>query len=221
MTISHHPDKSTLMAFGAGAMSEPFAAVVSAHIELCPHCRALGRAMNALGGAFSAEATPEPLSDSTVDVLLARLDDVIPARRLLDAAPADAGDLPGALARIAGAGLDRIDWRRSLLPGVDERVFEFAGASGAHVLRFFRALPGSDMPEHRHAGDELTLVLRGALRDGEAVYRRGDLGDLDDRAIHNPIAGGDEPCICVIVEEGPAIFTGRRRPKGSPTRGIG
>ena len=210
MTINHHPDDSTLIAYAAGTLSEPFGALIAAHCELCARCRGAFARFNALGGALMADGPEEALDGDAFDRLLGALDSpgALSAQRskVLNSPPEDAGDLPGPLARLIGSGLDRIAWRQAL-PGVGERVLAFKQAAGAHTLQFVRGEPGTDMPDHGHVGGELTLVLRGALSDGGRIYRRGDLADLGDVGTHNPIVHGDEPCYCVVANEAPPKFT--------------
>ena len=74
-----------------------------------------------------------------------------------------------------------------------------------------RTPPGADMPDHTHVGSELTLVLRGALTDGERIFRRGDLADLGEEGTHHPIVHGDEPCYCVVANEAWPKFVGAAR----------
>ena len=65
---------------------------------------------------------------------------------------------------------------------------------------------GSALPEHGHHGLELTLVLKGAFRDGDKVYRRGDLAVADGDIEHTPIAEPGEDCICLVVQDAPLRF---------------
>ena len=208
MSVAHHPEIATLMSFAGGGLSEPFAIVVATHAAFCAHCRGeLGR-LHALGGAIMmAEAVDQALDVGAAERALRRLNRVElgapPKDGLLASASADA--LPGPLARLVGGGIDAIAWRQ-IVPGAEDCRFAFAGRRGAPSLRFLRAAPGREIPEHSHVGGELTLVLRGALRDGARLYKAGDVSDLDDVGTHSPVAVGDAPCVCVIAEEGPPRF---------------
>jgi putative transcriptional regulator len=208
MTISFHPDEATLMSYAAGALTEPFAIIVGSHAELCPACRRTLRMLNALGGALMAEAPEARVDESAIDRLLSRLEAAPPAAETGGRTPSlpNAADLPGPLARLVGGGVDQVKWRL-VLPGADDCRFTFSGHRGEHTLRFLRAGPGMAIPEHTHVGTELTMVLRGRLRDGDRVYAAGDVGDLDNSAPHTPTVEGEEICICVIAEEGPPYFT--------------
>ena len=208
MSIVHHPEISTLMSFAAGGLSEPFALVVASHAELCSHCRSELRRMHALGGAMMATGAEQGLQADAVERALRRVD--APEFRQRSAvAPAPSltsGDaLPGPLSRLVGGEMQAIAWRL-VIPGAEDSRFAFAGRRGAQSLRFLRAEPGREIPEHSHVGGELTLVLWGTLRDGECVFAAGDVSDLGDVGTHSPVVVGDEPCVCVIAEEGPPRF---------------
>jgi putative transcriptional regulator len=206
MSIQHHPDDATLMAFAAGTLSEPFAVVVSAHLEMCGQCRKTARRMNTLGAALMQKAEAAALTDGEADRLLSALD-AAPAqrRRPLPPAPPAGSGLPQTLARLLGGGMDRIAWRQ-IVPGAEDHLVKFANRDGVHTLRFLRAGPGMALPEHAHVGTELTLVLQGALKDGDAIYRSGDITDMDDQGTHTPTVHGDEICICAIANEAPPRF---------------
>jgi len=210
MTISFHPDEATLMSYAAGALSEPFAIIIGSHAELCPACRRSLRLLNALGGALMAGGNEARVEDSAIETLMSRLDASAKTETEADGRtpplPSAAADLPGPLARLVGGGVDAVKWR-VVLPGAEDCRFTFSNARGEHTLRFLRAGPGMAIPEHTHIGSELTMVLRGRLRDGDRTYCVGDVGDLDDAAVHTPTVEGEETCICVIAEEGPPLFT--------------
>ena len=62
---------------------------------------------------------------------------------------------------------------------------------------------GKPVPEHGHRGRELTLVLKGAFRDGDLLFARGDVEDADEHLEHQPIATEREDCICLAVTDAP------------------
>lgn len=204
MTISHHPDEATLMAFSAGTLSEPFALLVAAHRELCRACRDSARMLDAIGGTMLEDGSGASMPATAFESLMARTADRIePAGGRLPQLPMRHDGLPSPLARLVGGGVEVIRWRR-VVAGVEDRRIRFPG--GKHTLRFLRAQPGKSLPEHGHEGAEMTLVLRGALRDGPIVYGAGDVADLDEGVEHNPAVDGAETCICVIANEGATHF---------------
>jgi putative transcriptional regulator len=207
MSIRHHPADATLMGFAAGTLSEPFSIVVSAHLEFCPQCRRTSRTMAALGAATMQGVTPVALQQGALEHVLSLLD-VRPSDGVSrqPALPASAGDLPEALATVLGCSIDAIKWRKVSRGAEDHRVI-FPSKQGVHSLRFLRAKPGMTLPEHAHVGTELTLVLRGALRDGDGLYGAGDVTDMDDEGTHSPKVEGADTCICVIANEAPSHYT--------------
>ena len=52
---------------------------------------------------------------------------------------------------------------------------------------------------------ELSLVLRGAYRDGLGRYTIGDVADLDGAAVHRPVAE-ESGCICLVAAETPVRY---------------
>ena len=162
MTISFHPDEATLMSYAAGGLTEPFAIIVGSHAELCPACRRTLRRLNAFGGALMAEAETASVDESVFDDLLSQIETSAgtEAESRLPPAPSAPVDLPGPLARLVRGGVDAVNWRL-VIPGAEDCRFSFSNARGVHTLRFLRAGPGMAIPEHSHAGSELTMVLRG------------------------------------------------------------
>ena len=208
MSVVHHPEFATLMSFAAGGLSEPFALLVASHAELCPRCRSELRRMHALGGALMATGDERTMEADAVERALRRVRSPQFRQRpaVAPAPPPTNGDaLPGPLSRLVGGGMKAIAWR-AVIPGADDLRFAFAGREGSRSMRFLRAAPGREIPEHSHVGSELTLVLRGTLRYGERSYAAGDVSDLGDVGTHNPVVVGDQPCVCVIAEEGPPRF---------------
>jgi putative transcriptional regulator len=80
-----------------------------------------------------------------------------------------------------------------------------AGRGGLGLLK---VAPGRVVPEHGHAGAELTLVLRGSFHDATGRYLPGDVADLDETVEHKPIADPGRECICLVASERPSRFRG-------------
>lgn len=201
--IAHHPDGATLMAYAAGTLAEPLAAVVAAHAAMCPRCSLELSDLDLLGGALltrqkgmagdgapRATLAPSSLGPS-----------YHPARS------SDPGErLPAPIAAAYGLSFDKIPWKR-LAPGVlHHRLTLTAGTQGD--LRLLKISAGRRMPDHGHGGAELTLVLEGAYGDATGEYRCGDLQDVDESVEHTPVADKTEGCICMIASERPARFRG-------------
>lgn len=197
MTITHHPDPSTLMSYAAGSLPEPLAAVVAAHNALCPCCRKDVRALEIVGGAVLDSLAHTPVACSPPSISLDSLRHGLPARTTPPRM--GEGEIPPPVARLVGSDLDKLRWRR-LGPGLWHVPLPVA-RKGSGDLRLLRVAPGQQMPEHGHGGSELTLVLRGAYADATGCYRAGDLADLGDDVEHKPVADKTEGCVCLIASD--------------------
>jgi putative transcriptional regulator len=224
--IIHHPDPATLMAYAAGSLAEPLAAVVAAHAARCPDCRADLDDLDLLGGMLltagprilsshveRGEGKPERASEGEATPVPSRVHgwrehgDAGHAAGRGEDRRSDGGDrLPSPIARAYGLSFETIPWRR-LAPGVrHHRLTLSAGTRGD--LRLLEIAPGRVMPEHGHGGSELTLVLTGSFADVTGVYGPGDVQDVDECTEHVPVADAVLGCVCLIASERPARFKG-------------
>ena len=195
----HHPRPETLASFAAGRLDEAMAVVIAAHLEMCAECAAEVDALEAVGGAFLEDVAPVPMSDDALESVLARAGaPVAPAQT--DGPPR----LQSALSQYIEGDLDNVPWKW-IAPGVHQHVMKAQGYRDG-VLRLVKFEPGKGVPMHSHAGDELTLLMRGAYHDGLGEWRAGDIADLDRDQTHEPIAIGEEPCICLIATSAPLEF---------------
>ncbi len=222
MSIRHHPDDLSLVAYAAGTLTEGMSLVVAAHLELCPQCRGRVREAQGLGGALLDGIEAAPLSDAALAATLARIDarpgQASPSVRTPATRPRTFGDLPATLAPWLPAGLERAPWR-TLAPGI--KHFRFPGlASGDGTVRLLAIAPGTALPHHGHGGAELTLVLRGSFADEVGRFQPGDVADLDPSTQHQPIADTDTPCVCLIATDARLRFTGVMGRLFQPLAGI-
>ena len=193
----HHPRPETLADFAAGRLDEAMAVVIATHAEKCARCAGEVDAFEALGGVLLENAEPAAMSADALERTLARAGaNVTPAQ-----ADAPRGS---ALSAYLDGGLDEVRWQW-VGPGVHQHVMEAQGYRDG-VLRLVKFAPGKGVPIHSHEGEELTLLLRGAYRDELGEWRAGDLADLDHEHTHEPVAIGDEPCICLIATSAPLEF---------------
>jgi putative transcriptional regulator len=199
--VSHHPDDDLLLAYAAGSLDEARSLLLAAHLSFCSHCRETVRRMEALGGA-QLDALPESdLSRDAWAQLMRRLD--APPDPPAPVAGKSRGGLPAVLAPYFGAGRRTPRWRK--FGPVEQAVLFKRGGLRARLLRI---APGTVMPRHGHAGQELTLVLDGAFSDDGAVYRQGDVTLADSEITHSPAVVGDTPCICLAVTDAPLRLSG-------------
>ena len=114
------------------------------------------------------------------------------------------GTFPAPLQAMVGGDEDAVRWR-SVGRGVKQCVLHSDEGGTARLL----LIPaGKAMPEHSHHGTEMTLVLKGAFRDEDGVFARGDLEVADTETNHQPIAEPGEDCICLVATNAKLKFQG-------------
>jgi putative transcriptional regulator len=201
MTITHHLDDATLMSFAAGALPAALSAVAAAHVAMCSRCRHEVAGLESVGGALLADLLPATLDRAEPQASAATSIVEVTQRRNTEA-PDRA--VPKPLGRLLDGGLDDVRWHRLGL-GVWHHRLAVTGRGGLGLLK---VSPGYVVPEHGHAGAELTLVLRGAFHDATGRYGPGDVADLDETIEHKPVADPGAACICLVASERPARFRG-------------
>ena len=207
MTISHHLDEATVLAYAAGTLNEAFSVVAAAHVSVCPSCRAAVRQAEAVGGNLLEQTDAVAVSADARARMMAQLDVVAPLNTPERPRPMASHELPRPLARLlGGSNLDEIRWR-SLAPGIAVHDLPLSPQARGH-LKLLRIGAGKAMPEHGHGGEEITLILKGAYRDKFGEFRAGDVADLDESMEHSPIVTEDGPCICLIATEAPTRMKG-------------
>ncbi len=194
MTIRHHLGAHSLMSFAAGALPSALAAVAGAHLAMCARCRRDLELFEHLGGAVLEGLAPVPLAE---------IEPTLPAPA---ASPPRAlgGNAANPILRLAAEAFAGVSWRRIGI-GLWHRPLPLPGQG---ALQLIKAAPGASVPDHGHAGAELTLVLRGALIDASGRYGPGDIADLDAEVEHTPLADAHAGCICAIANELPTRFHG-------------
>lgn len=202
MTITHHIDQTTLVAYSAGTLPSGLNLVVKAHLELCARCRKDVIAANEIGASFLDDVTEVDSSSKTT--VMAKIQTAT-LHRLPIARGVAESDLPRALHSILGTtDLSRLKWRKSG-PGV--AMVKLPMESGEQgFFGLLRIQPGHKVPDHGHSGTELTLILRGAYQDEIGHFARGDIADLDESVSHTPVATGEEACICLVANDAPTRF---------------
>ncbi|MGV8856131.1 MAG: ChrR family anti-sigma-E factor [Devosia sp.] len=218
MSIEHHPDITTLMAFSAGTLEDPYAVVVATHLAMSEGGRETLRHINTIGGALLTVEPEAELASGSLDRLLQALGD----DDRIDVNPHDtrttAGDVPLPLQRYLPKGLGGVRWKWTG-PGVATADLAW-GSDGRSRLMLLRVGAGRPVPEHGHGGQELTLILSGAYRDRFGVFAKGDIADHDQDVEHQPIAEPGEDCICLVAVDARLTFRGRLMRALQPLFGI-
>jgi putative transcriptional regulator len=196
LTIIHHLDDATLLAYASGTLGEALSVVAATHISMCPTCLSAVRKAEALGGEILDSLETAPVSDMCRAATLASLDGSpivakpvarSPLQRILD-----------------GKDFSELHWRKKA-PGVS--VVELPLSKGSKgSLKLLSIASGMSMLEHGHGGEELTLVLKGAFKDKVGRFTVGDIADLDEDTEHCPIIEEGETCICLFATEAPSRY---------------
>lgn len=203
MSINHHLTDSLLMSYAAGSLPEAFSVVVATHVTLCDECRSRLESFESVGGALIDVVDTAPLSEDALDATMAMID-----ARSGEPAQIRVGTpgaiLPLPLRDYVGGDLDAIHWKR-VGGGVRQAVLPTSGGGTVRLL----SIPGGiAVPDHGHRGLELTLVLKGAFRDEDGKFARGDVEVADESLSHTPIAEEGEECICLAATDAPLKFRG-------------
>jgi len=220
MTVKHHIGDDLILAYATGELDEATSLLVATHMALCPQCRQALELAEAIGGTLiEAEAEAE-VADDALEAVFGRIESAEkPATPSPAATPAQRGSyvLPRPLRDYAGGDVDGLRWR-GLGGGVRHLPIDTRASRAKARLLYIPA--GSKVPDHGHRGLELTLVLAGAFYDEGAWFRRGDVEEADATIEHQPVAGPEEPCICLAVTDAPLRFRGLIPRLAQPFLGI-
>lgn len=204
----HHPGEATLLAYTSGCLPVAHRLIVASHAEGCAHCRGLIRAAEWTGGRLLDALPGAPVRRGALEQCLAQLD----ASRLSHDRPRDAVPqllvggvpLPSPLRRLKPA---RLRW---LAPGIRHGTLYRDDDGTLHLLR---VRPDIALPEHLHAGLELTCVLQGSFHDGNGRYAEGDVSEAgedpeedSDGGHHLVVAEPPGECVCLLATSGPLHF---------------
>lgn len=199
-TIRHTLSDDLLMGYAAGVLSQPFDLVVATHVSLNDDARARLAGFEAVGGAVLDELDEADLAEDSLERTLSRIAGCVPEPRPMPSR----GIFPVPLQQVVGGDEGAVKWK-SLGMGAKQSVLCTDGEATARLI----LIPaGQAMPKHSHRGMEMTLVLKGAFRDEDGIYARGDIEVADQAVDHTPIAEPGEDCICLIATDGRLKFNG-------------
>lgn len=210
MTVHHHLDDATLLRYASGDLDEAFSVVAAAHLAMCGECRRAARTGEEVGGRLLEAGDEADLSVGAFDRMMQKLDEkngrISLAAWKRSPREKSGADVPLPLQRFVGSSLDEISWR-SVVPGVRKHAIELPTGTSSS-LYLLSIAPGKAVPEHGHAGAEMTLILAGAYRDQLGRFGPGDVADLDEHLEHQPKVEPGAPCICLVATEAPTRFKG-------------
>jgi len=203
-----HPTENTLLEFSAGNLDWAMGICVSAHLQLCPHCRHKVSQFNKVGGAVLDNAKTAELAPSSFTNLMQRIQTASVAEPAPSSAPEPEDprtkDLPDVVKKLI-ANNKTIKWS-SVSPGL--KAARLATGQDKYEVSFHKIKRGSKVAEHDHRGTEITLVLEGSFSDANGNYVPGDYIVKTPGDIHRPMASQDQDCLCLSVVEAPVKVTG-------------
>jgi putative transcriptional regulator len=211
--IKHHLPDDILMGYAAGALPQAFDIVVATHVSLSDDARARLSSFEAVGGAVLSEMEGAEIEHDSLERTLARIGRGVPREVERPSAPRT---FPEPLRKFVGGDEDAVAWR-SLGRGTKQCLLHAEDGASA---RLFYIPAGQVMPEHGHRGMELTLVLKGAYRDGHDRFARGDVEVANEDTDHTPVAEAGEDCICLVATDSRLRFKGLLPRIAQPFLGI-
>ena len=202
--------ESLLAAYASGHLGHGMSVLMASFLTLSPVARRQMETFETLNGIMLDDAEAVEMSDDALTSLMARLD-APEGDEALHAVKANSesavgknSDLPAPLRAVIDYPIEDQRWRFAY-PGV--RQLSLSIGDDDERVKLLKIKPGKAAPRHTHKGIEATLVLRGAFRDGNRLYERGQLALADQHIQHRPRAEGDEDCICLAVNDGALRFT--------------
>lgn len=194
---SHHPSHEMLLDYASGSMTDGRALIISAHLAFCPACRSQVAAAESVGGEI---LETEPGAD-----VASQVDPAVPVDRGQPAVgiPDDGrfSFAPRQLRQLLAK--SESNWVNVWF-GVKE--LPIPGYSPA--ARLLRIPASRRMPRHDHFGEEMTLVLKGSFSDSTGRFSVGDLQVGMPGLDHQPHAGPEGECVCLVVEQGGLKLSG-------------
>lgn len=200
MTASLAPLEERLLAYAAGTLRTPEAAVLAAHLALRPTSGAWVRTLQAIGGDVLEDLPPAPLDERALEQALARVE----ADSGEAAAPARLNDMPELPEPLRRCPLGPWRW---IGPGIHVRDVLGLRDGDCRVI-LLKVDPGCAAPMHTHEGLELTCVIAGSYATNVAEYGPGDVEEADPSVHHTQRVTSDDPCLCVVALEGQLRYGG-------------
>ena len=196
----HHPSDDLLVDHLRGALPQPAAQVVEAHVDRCPECRRLAKTLTDVAGAALLGLDETPVARGLLADTLSKIESM--------AAPGGAsGSAPDPTASNPTSGFRKWRW---VGPGV--RLAESAAPPVEGWRGFLlKVEPGRSLPAHGHEGEELTCVLQGGFTDGERSFGKGDFAEAAGSSPHTLTAAMGEPCLCILAIRAPLKWCGAAR----------
>lgn len=205
MTISHHLSDETLQDYAAGALDRSLEVVIACHLTLCAECRNKAMMTDAVGGLILGDGESVATRASASDILKKAAHSAEASEPVPELTPAMPG-VPRPLGRLLPASLEELTWK-PIAPGIKQHNLSTKHRKYG-AFKLLHLSPGVVLSQHSHQDRELSLVLKGSYHDEIGRFKAGDIADLGDDVVHQPVVDTDEPCIALIATQSPVRYTG-------------
>jgi len=212
--IKHHPTFELIQSFVKGELPASLSAAIAMHAEMCSVCH---RQILQLTEQLAEVSFEESLLDRfTVDSGLDRDDIADFDFEEMIASITENDDItqvaPKAVKEITFAqttyklplALNSTSLGKAANIGKLSRSRVHLDENEIHTS-LLHIQPGGGVPEHKHRGFELTLLLDGSFNDVNGEYVKGDFILLDSAHQHHPIS--ENGCLCYTVANDALHFT--------------
>lgn len=203
--INYHPDARFLTDYAAGSLPLSQALCVASHLHYCVACRSKNRELEELGAELFMQQQAAPVTVAEFARVLARIgagDTAAPATPVASGTVVPL--LPRAVSKLAKGNLDQLPWRSI---GRNFRYTPLAVGDATRETSLLVIKAGGSVPRHRHAGDEITVILKGSFSDNEGKYCVGDFVVRTKGETHQPVASQDQDCLCLATEDAPIVMS--------------
>lgn len=208
--IQHHPSTNRLVSYAAGSLSFSQTLCISAHIEKCYKCRQAVKSLHEVGSELMANSQPAKVSDSLKSRVMSQIrqsdTDDSATHEVVNRASVPNSIIPRSLrSKLSSDDIESLQWKRLGFGIKTVRVCTDLDGSQVDLIRI---PPGGKIPNHKHTGEETTIVLKGSFSDDEGIYNVGDLIVRNTEHNHRPTASQDSECVCLTVLQKPIHLTG-------------
>ena len=208
MNITHRPSDELMLDYASGALSEGWALAVATHLSMCGSSSSLLRGMETIGGILLDEADEACISDKMFGSIWDKIDSDMTSSVEEKKSVKDrefSSVVPQPLANYIGNDIAALAWKNLGL-GVRHVPIELSDKSTS--ARLISIPAGKPVPEHSHAGKELTVVLSGGFHDVTGEYGPGDIQEAYGDLEHQPHARDSGDCIALAITDAPLRFSG-------------
>lgn len=210
--MKHHPDTTVLAAYAEGTIDASNGLIIAAHLEVCPHCRAIvdeleEQASTQLEELIDFGHSEASLSDIDMSAMFDSITQLSKAPKV-SKKPAEVCVEVNGKQFVLPKALHRLSRQMGEWKNYGGKVFSAHIDTGEQErMSLLYITDGVQVPQHTHKGVETTLVLHGSFSDETGEYKEGDFMVADGETQHAPKTMQGQDCLCLTILSDPMIFT--------------